>query len=204
MAQRREQSLQDGRIVALCMHYVTDPERRTVDFWYTQSHQNVPLEKVRHLAATENWERQRESYWRGVKHAWLKAQHLEVIRTQVEELNEIRTIRRHLFTMLQPARTEDGTEYFRVQPKSYEGAARTFGYMDQILEQKRDSALERLEPMLAEVQQAKAAADGVDEGRKTAVPFSPAEMRRLAHNMIRKRRQKTIDDDEEEDNEEDE
>lgn len=185
-------SLDDPRLMALCLHYVTDAERRTVDYWYMHRPCKETVDEVRSISLREGWERQRQIYWRGVRAATLRQEELKLLASRVEEVREIQTIRRHLFSMLQPAKAPDGTEYFRVQPKSYEATARAFGFMDQILENKRDAALAQIEPAIAEIEQLRAAEEQEGEARRVVVPFNKQEMRHLAHEMIRKRREQLL------------
>lgn len=161
--------------------YITDPDRRTPDFWWEKKlGRNISLADLRAYAVKNKWAERRQSFWRGVQAAWLKETHIELIRSRSEELNDALSIRSIISKQLKP--TPSGKLPFKVN--SYEGLLRAFCAIDSLIEGKRDAVMDSVEPLLAAAEADKLQRDGQTQD----LPFSKAEMRSLAHQLLRSRR----------------
>jgi hypothetical protein len=186
-------------------HYITDPARRSVEWWFTQlpkASEAIPLQAFRQFAEDNKWYFRRQDYWRGVQAAWLKQAQINLIQTKTDELKDTLELRSQVFKHCRPVVQEDGTEVWPIKPSSLDGLLRCFVQLTQLADTQREGIAEMMDPLLARVNQELAqseeeekAADGSD------LPFDKQEMRLLAHNMLKMRRknrrkQLGIEDDE--------
>ena len=171
----------DKALLATETAFIADPDRRSVEYWYQGISGVVSLDRVRDYAREQRWVERRQAFWRGVQAAWLKQRHLELIRQRVSELKDATEIRDVLVRQLRPRMGRDGIEYLPVKINSYEAGVRAFVAVDGMIEGKRGTILEDLDPLLAQAEQS-------DDGVKRDLPFSRTEMRGIAHGLLKARR----------------
>lgn len=157
--------------------FICDPQRRTVEFWHERAAPPITLDALRLYAAENKWHERRQAFWRGVQAAYLKQSHISLIRTRMAELKDVQLIQEQVHTQIKPA--ADGS--LKVRPRSYEGMVRAYCALDTIKESKREAVLAAIDPLLAEVEKV----DGQQQQRQ--IPFSPVEMRQVAHALLRAR-----------------
>ena len=164
--------------------FIGDPDRRSVEYWFDQAGLGrlMALDSVRRYAHDQRWHERRQAFWRGVKAAYLKQKHTELIRTRHAELREAQEMRDTIYRAVKPRIGQDGQERLPIQPRSYEGMVRAFATLDAVVEGKRDAILAAVEPMLAAAEESK------DEGAAD-LPFHPNEMRKIAHGLLAARRE---------------
>ena len=185
--------------------FITDPQRRAIEHWYDAIlTRTVTIDVTRQYALEHRWAERRQAFWRGVQAAWLKQRHIALLEQRRTELYQALELRGQAFELIRPKTAEDGTLVFAVQPKSWEGAVRAFATLDDMVETKREAVMHSIEPMLAEAEAALTSGGGAP----VDLPFSRAEMRDVAHNLLAKRRiQRRADlgiEDEDDDEDEDE
>jgi hypothetical protein len=204
---RRQRQWSDETELAVLQveaQYIADPQRRPLEWFYeTYLKGQLSLSGVRQYAHVNRWHDKRQSYWKGVTAAYLKQQHTILIQERLSELGDAKTLRDFIFRQLRPRRLPNGAEVLPIQARSYEGMARAFVAIDQTVEGKRAEILASVEPALAAVEEE-------HEQSMGDLPFSSAEMVRLAHGLMEdRRRQRRIelaieDDDDDDDDENDE
>lgn len=166
--------------------FITDADRHTVDYWYDKLLRNVcDLDWLRKYALTNKWHERRSSFWKGVQAAWLRQRHVKLVHERFEELVDIQQVRAAVLEMLRPVTRADGTKHLRWEPKSLGELVRAFVQLEDLSETKRDLILNAIDPMLASAEQQ--AGRDQDAVEKRNLPFSRAEMRSMAHQMLAKR-----------------
>lgn len=162
--------------------FVADPDRRDVTYWYQKGLSKFfLLHEVMKYAKVHRWVEKRVAFWRGVQSAWLKQRHLTLINELQDEFREAKELRDHILRLVKPKMTPDGVEVFTVQPKSLEGMIRAFAAVDDVVDRKRKEILDYMQPMMGIVEHS------TDDDAKKS-PFSPDEMRKIAHQLLEKRR----------------
>lgn len=178
----------DKLLLQIETDYITDPERRSSEWWYEQVSHQIALETLRTYAQQNKWLERRQAFWRGVQAQWLRQRGQELIQARVQELAEFKDLRLVLLQFCQPRRSPDGTLTWPIKPNSYEGMLRALINVDDAMDRKREAVASIIDPMLAQVERERAEDDGDDERNASELPFDKDEMRSVAHNLLTRRR----------------
>ena len=160
---------------------IVDPKRRPIEYWHREHcSDHLPIAYVRKVAADNKWLQRRHAFWAGVQRSWLKQAHVQLVQQRASELNETLDLRGRVYQLITPKKDDQGREHFPIPPKSWEGMIKAFAVLDSMAESKRTLIMGGVEPMLSKVEET---ADKVG-----GLPFTPDEMRSLAHGLLAKRR----------------
>lgn len=181
---RRSEAAQKA-LLAAETGFICDPDRRPVEFFHEEhaAAAGVDLDQTRKYARDQRWLERRTSFWQGVQAAWLRGRQVALLRSRATELSEAQDLRNQIYQMLRP-RMVDGVLTFPIEPKSFEGLVTAFIKLDDLIDNKRDSVLSMVDPMLGKIEA------GAQSDETTVLPFSGDEMRRLAHQLLQARRKK--------------
>jgi hypothetical protein len=181
--------------------FISDPDRNSLDYWYAQRCHGlrIPWERMQEYARTNLWLERRQAFWRGVESAYLKQQQVRYLQQLAAELDDATNLRAKVYHLINPkVNPKTGAQEWPVLPKSLEGMIRALAVLDDMVESKRDRAMAVMNPMIeaADAQKEALALPGQE------VHFTAAEMRQLAHGLLRQRRaarrkQLGIEDDDE-------
>lgn len=176
----------DKAILKAETSYICDPDRRPVEYWHQEylERWGKPLDWTRRYALDNKWSERRQAFWRGVQLAWLKQKQEALLQTRVTELLEAQELRTQVYQMIKPRMVGD-VMIFPIEPKSWEGVAKTWIQLDGMIEDKRDAVMQVIDPMLGRIE-----AEIEGEQTKPQLPFSGDEMRHMAHNLLQARRRK--------------
>jgi hypothetical protein len=128
------------------------------------------------------WRERRQSFWRGVQAAWLRQQQQALLQARATEVQDLAELHQQLFSMLKP-KLVGNTVVFPIQPKSYEGMLRTWLQLSEVVDKRREQIMQQMDPLLG-----RAEADLAETETRPSLPFTSEEMRHLAHNLLRARR----------------
>lgn len=167
--------------------YVTDPERRSLEWWYEEYSVHFNLDTARKFSEENKWIDQRKSYWNGVKDMWLRQKQQALIQMRTDELREATDLKDAVLDFCKPKVLDNGQTVWPIKPKSYEGLITAFVQLDDLVENKRQSISDEIEPMLDAMAREEAVLKG-GARKKHETPFDRNEMRMLAHKILGKRR----------------
>lgn len=177
----------DHALLTIETEYITDPDRRSLEWWFESLSGKFSLESMRKYATENKWFERRQAFWRGVQAQWLRQRSQQLIQTRCDELKEAVELRAAVFHFCKPEQAIDGTIKWPIKPNSYEGMLRAFVQLDGVVEAKREAITQTIDPLLALVDQAKPQ-DEQDEEHVHDMPFDRDEMRVLAHGLLERRR----------------
>jgi hypothetical protein len=158
--------------------YITDAERRPLEYWWTQlGKDHVTLADFMPRAIAGHWESRRAKYWSSVTQGVLKDSKRRAIMDRSRELQELQQVRQNTLELVQP-RVIDGQKIYPVEPHSYESLVGALVRLDQLVDGKRQTMLNMIEP------------DIKHEMKRASTVFSPSEIRSVARLLLESRRAK--------------
>ena len=157
--------------------YLTDPNKRHVETFWTVTEGTVSLDEFIKRANREKWQKQRDKISHQIRGEINRRMGKEIVADQIREARETQNIRNWLYDYIKPNIGADGVPIFRAEVKSMEGILKAYRDITLLLQLYRQTVSDELAPhTVIDVR-----AEAVD------VPFSSEELVDVAHEVLRRR-----------------
>jgi hypothetical protein len=98
---------------AAAVDYITDPEARTMVYWYNRADRPysrvAPFKTFERWAREDNWSGRRLDFWDEIQDRIIDARRDQILVQRLEEIRELSEYRSYMAEYMVPLRNEDGT-----------------------------------------------------------------------------------------------
>ncbi|HUW12414.1 MAG TPA: hypothetical protein VM537_21995 [Anaerolineae bacterium] len=157
--------------------YLTDPNKRNVELFWTVTEGTVSLDEFVKRANREKWQKQRDKISHQIRGEIIRRMGKEIVADQIREARETQNIRNWLYDYIKPNIGADGVPIFRAEVKSMEGILKAYRDITLLLQLYRQTVSEDLAPHTV-----------IDVQTETAdSPFTSEELVDVAHEVLKRR-----------------